>query len=80
MVLRGEVESAELAGSAADAERLLRELPFGRAAAPDRPDRFVYEITVTDGDRSRSVQLGEGELPDGLWTVVDAALAHGTIG
>lgn len=79
VVLRGEADIAELAG-AADVEGLLRSLPFGRRPAPVRPDRFLYEITVTEGGRSRSAQLGESELPEGLRPLVGAALAHGTIG
>ena len=79
VVLRGEADIAELAGVAGDVEGLLRSLPFGRRPAPTRPDRFLYEITVTEGGRSRSAQLGESELPEGLRPLVDAALAHGTI-
>lgn len=79
VVLRGEADIAERAG-AGDVEGLLRSLPFGRRPAPARPDRFLYEITITEGGRSRSAQLGESELPEGLRPLVGAALAHGTIG
>ncbi len=78
IVLRGEVESADLP-SAAEADQLLRALPFGRRPGPGRPDRFQYEITVTEEGRSRTTHVGEAELPEGLRPVVAAALAHGTI-
>jgi hypothetical protein len=80
VVLRGEVDTAELSGVGDNVERFLRSLPFGRRPAPARPDRFLYEITVTGGGRSRSAQFGETELPESLRPLVDAALAHGTIG
>ncbi len=78
VVRRGEVDSAEVPDSA-DAEQLLRALPFDRRPEPGTPDRFLYEITVTEGEQSRSAQLGEAELPDGLRPLVDAALARGSV-
>jgi Emfourin len=78
VTLRGEADTAELAGAGGDAEELLRSLPSG-PASPGRPDRFRYEITVTDGERSQTAHFNEDELPKSLRPVVDAALAHGTL-
>jgi hypothetical protein len=47
--------------------------------SPGRPDRFRYEITVTDGERSQTAHFNEDELPKSLRPVVDATLAHGTL-
>lgn len=79
VTLRGEADTAELAATSGDTEKLLRALPSGDPAAPGRPDRFRYEITVTDGGRSQTAHFNEGELPEGLRPVVDAALARGTL-
>jgi hypothetical protein len=79
VTLRGEADSAELAGADGRAEELLRSLPAGRPSSPGRPDRFRYEITVTDGGRSRTAHFGEDELPESLRPLVKAALAHGTV-
>jgi hypothetical protein len=81
VTLRGEADSAELAGAGGDAEELLRSLPSGPPASPSpgRPDRFRYEITITDGARSQTAHFNEDELPKSLRPVVDAALAHGTL-
>ena len=79
VTLRGEADSAELAGAGGDAEELLRSLPSGPPPSPGRPDRFRYEITVTDGGQSRTAHFAEDELPKGLRPVVDAALARGTL-
>jgi hypothetical protein len=76
VTLRGETDSAELAG---DAEELLRSLPSGPPPSPGRPDRFRYEITVTEAGRSQTAHFNEDELPKSLRPVVDAALARGTI-
>jgi hypothetical protein len=73
------VDTAELPGKD-DAEQVLRALPFGRPPAPGQPDRFQYEITVTEDARSRSAQLGETELPEGIRPIIDAALTDRTIG
>ena len=78
VTLRGEADSAELAGAGGDTEELLRSLP-ARPAAPGRPDRFRYEITVTEAGRSQTAHFNEDELPQGLRPVVDAALARGTL-
>ncbi len=78
VTLRGEADSAELAG-AGDAEELLRSLPSGDPAAPGRPDRFRYEITVTEAGQSRTAHFNEDELPESLRPVVHATLAHGTV-
>jgi Emfourin len=74
VTLRGEADSAELAG----AEEVLRSLPSG-PASPGRPDRFRYEITVTEGERSQTAHFNEDELPEGLRPVVKAVLASGTV-
>ena len=79
VTLRGEADSAELAGAGGDAEELLRSLPSGPPASGGRPDRFRYEITVTDGARSQTAHFNEDELPKGLRPVIDAALAKGTL-
>jgi hypothetical protein len=79
VTLRGEADSAELAGAADDAEELLRSLPAGKPPSLGRPDRFRYEITVTDGGQSRTAHFNEDELPKSLRPVVKAALAHGTL-
>jgi hypothetical protein len=45
-------------------EPALRGLPFGRPPAPPtHPDGFTYEITVHEGDGSRTATIGESELP-----------------
>ena len=79
VTLRGETDTAELADAAGDAEELLRSLPAGKPPSPGRPDRFRYEITVTDAGRSQTAHFNEDELPQGLRPVVDAALARGTL-
>jgi hypothetical protein len=54
---------------AAEVERLLDELP---AADPPRgADRFQYELRVTRGDRTRSVTLHEGAIPDAIRPLID---------
>jgi emfourin len=80
VTLRGEADTAELAGAGGDAEELLRSLPSGDPASPGRPDRFRYEITVTEAGRSRTSHFNEDELPERLRPVVHAALANGTVG
>jgi hypothetical protein len=77
VTLRGEADSAELADTG-DAEELLRSLP-ARPAAPGRPDRFRYEITVTDAGQSQTAHFNEDELPEGLRPVVRTVLDHGTL-
>ena len=79
VTLRGEADTAELAGTSGDTEELLRSLPSGDPAAPGRPDRFRYEITVTDAGQSRTSHFNEDELPESLRPVVHAALANGTV-
>lgn len=79
VTLRGEADTAELAGAGGDAEELLRSLPSGDPAAPGRPDRFRYEITVTEAGRSQTAHFNEDELPESLRPVVHAALASGTV-
>jgi hypothetical protein len=36
-----------------------------------RPDRFQYEITVTDGDRHHSVTVSESNVPSTLRPLLD---------
>jgi hypothetical protein len=79
VTLRGAADSAELADADGDAEELLRSLPSGPPAFPGGPDRFRYEITVTEGGRSRTAHFGEADLPESLRPLVDAALANGTV-
>ena len=79
VTLRGEADSAELTGAAGDAEELLRSLPSGPPPSGGRPDRFRYEITVTDGGRSQTAHYNEDELPEGLRPVVKAVLDHGIL-
>ena len=79
VTLRGEADTAELAGVGGDTEELLRALPSGGPAAPGRPDRFRYEITVTEAGRSQTAHFNEDELPERLRPVVHAALANGTV-
>jgi len=79
VTLRGEADTAELAGAGGDAEELLRALPSGDPAAPGRPDRFRYEITVTEAGRSQTAHFNEDELPKSLRPVVKAVLANGTV-
>jgi hypothetical protein len=79
VTLRGEAETAELAGVGGDTEELLRALPSGGPAAPGRPDRFRYEITVTEAGRSQTAHFNEDELPESLRLVVHAALANGIV-
>jgi hypothetical protein len=78
VTLRGEADSAELAGAGGDTEEVLRSLPSG-PASPGRPDRFRYEITVTDAGQSRTSHFNEDELPESLRPVIHAALANGTV-
>jgi hypothetical protein len=79
VTLRGEADTAELAGAGGDTEKLLRSLPSGDPASPGRPDRFRYEITVTEAGQSRTSHFNEDELPESLRPVVHAALANGTV-
>jgi len=79
VTLRGEADSAELAGVGGDTEELLRALPSGGPAAPGRPDRFRYEIIVTEAGRSQTAHFNEDELPQSLRPVVKAVLANGTV-
>jgi IMP dehydrogenase/GMP reductase len=78
VTLRGEADTAELAGTGG-AEELLRSMPSGRPESPGRPDRFRYEITVTEAGRSQTAHFNEDELPESLRPVVHAALASGTV-
>ena len=79
VTLRGEADTAELADAVGDAEELLRSLPAGKPPSPGRPDRFRYEITVTDAGRSQTAHFNEYELPEGLRPVVNAVLDRGTL-
>jgi hypothetical protein len=77
--LHGEVTTEELPGDQArSAEAVLRALPPNKPAAePRHSDSFRYEILFDDAP---PVQLDESEVPDELRPVIDAALAHGTLG
>lgn len=72
MVSRTELSSDALAPAAADALRGrveaagLFSMPDPVAAAPAHPDELAYEITASDAERSRTLRLCEGALPDGL--------------
>ncbi len=35
-------------------------------STPAQPDRFEYEVTVRDGDRSHTVTVGEAAIPEPL--------------
>jgi hypothetical protein len=73
--LRGSVDLADLpaeAGRAATAA--LNAAPA--AAEPPHPDGFQYELAA-DG---RTVTLNESQIPEALRPLIDAALAHGTLG
>jgi hypothetical protein len=80
--VRDTVDTTELSpDEAAAAEAALRGLQFGRPAPqPPGPERFQYEIIVVSGATRRSVVLNEADLPDGLWPLVELAVARGKIG
>jgi hypothetical protein len=79
VTLRGVVDTAELtAAEAKTAEAALRALPFGRPpAAPRHPDSFQYEIAIVRDGVRRSIVLDEGQVPEELRPVIDAAVARG---
>jgi len=79
VTLRGQADTAELGGVGGDTEELLRSLPSGDPVAPGRPDRFRYEITVTDAGRSQTAHFNEDEMLEGLRPVVKAVFDHGTL-
>jgi hypothetical protein len=76
LTLRGTVDTATLPEpTAAAVAEALRDLPYGRPAAPAAlPDRFRYEIAVTDHSGRRIAMLGEEQVPEVLREVLDAAL------
>jgi hypothetical protein len=49
------------------------ERPTGGGPPPGGPDRFQYDLEVTDGHR-RSLTAHEPDLPPGLQTVIDVLL------
>jgi len=56
-------------------ETALRGLPFDRPPAPPtHPDSFTYEITVHDGDGSRTATIGESQLPAELGDTLQLTL------
>ena len=40
-------------------------------ASPSQPDRFHYQITIEEGDRSHIVEFDESVMPDRLSPLVD---------
>lgn len=81
LTVRGTFDTTELPERVAGlVEDALDRLPFGRPpAAPQHPDSFQYEITVTDVHRRRSALLDEAQLPEVLRDVADTALARGEL-
>jgi hypothetical protein len=73
--LRGSIDTADLPPAAARAASGV--LTASRAASgPPHPDGFQYELS----GRGQSVVLNEREISDDLRPLIDAALAHGTLG
>jgi hypothetical protein len=55
-------------------EAALRALPFGQPGAPPtHPDGFTYEITVHEGDASRTATIAESQLPAELGSTLQLA-------
>jgi hypothetical protein len=56
-------------------ETALRGLPFGQPPAPPtHPEGFTYEITVHEGDGSRTATIGESQLPPELGSTLQLTL------
>src|SRR3954447_2070986 len=78
--VRDTVDTTELApDQAAAAEAAVRGLKSGRRAGQPGPERVHDEITEMRGGPRRSVVLNEADLPDGLWPMVELAVARGKI-
>jgi hypothetical protein len=77
--LRGELETTELPSEQARlAEAALVELPLTtEARPPTHPDAFQYDIELPGG---HVLTVDESELSDVLQPLIQAALAHGTLG
>ena len=76
--LRGTFDTDELPAEQADRLRRL----VSAAAALDQPsvltsstssgaDRFQYRVTITDGDRIKTVEMGESSIPRTLQPLLD---------
>jgi hypothetical protein len=74
--MHGAVDTATLAPDLRErVESALRGLPFGGPAAPAaHPDGFTYEITVHDGDGTRTATVDGSQLPPDLAGAVQLGL------
>lgn len=43
---------------------------LGPAPSTSKPDRFHYTITIERGPQSRTVEMGENEIPSGWQTLI----------
>lgn len=80
LTLGADLDTTELGGETASrveqaVDRLTDQPP---APSSPQPDRFYYEITVPE--RDKSVSVAEQELPDDLRPLVDMLSKVGTIG
>jgi hypothetical protein len=73
--MHGALETGTLGpGHRERVESALRGLPFGQPPAPaGHPDHFSYEITVDDGNGTRTATIDESQLPADLDGVVQLA-------
>ena len=63
MVLRATVDSSDLPAHQALLEQLLAGGSPPVTARPSGADRFVYDVRLSDGSRSRQLHWGEAEVP-----------------
>lgn len=83
VALHAALDTAQLcAVEATRAEAALRDLPWGRpaapaGAAPAGADRFRYEVRTAEGGHQRHVELGETEIPDALRPLIELLANQG---
>jgi hypothetical protein len=65
---------------AAEADTALRSLlDEPTPAAPPPPDRFRYQLTITDGEATHHLAVNEQAVPAALRPLLRDAIAHGDI-
>lgn len=45
-------------------------------AAPNQPDRFQYQVTVQEGDRSRTITVDESAVPNTLRPLLECLMNY----
>jgi hypothetical protein len=79
VTMAADVDADQLGSShAAVVEDLLADepAPAEQTSGGSGPDRFSYELTVHDADRSRTYRWGESEVPEPVRPLIDELSAR----